>query len=151
MSYFRVNSYLGGILTPAAPGDAVSLGEIATIINNAAAQTLPAAALVGQVILRQNAGAVTDTTDTGSAIMQALYGNVGSEPRIGEGFLVWYSNWGASAVTLAGGVGVTMTGNTSAAATSTRIILFVCTAPGVKTFLGGVYTNVGATFTAQVM
>ena len=151
MSYFRVNSYLGGILTPAAPGDAVSLGEIATIINNAAAQTLPAVALIGQVILRQNAGAVTDTTDTGSAIMQGLYGNVGSEPRIGEGFLVWYSNWGVSAITLAGGVGVTMTGNTSVPATSTRMILFVCTFSGVKTFLGGVYTNVGATFTAQVM
>lgn len=152
MSYIRVHGYdAGRIMAAAAPGDAVSLGEIATIINNAAGQTLTAASIAGQVILRQGAGVVTDTTDTAVNIIQSMYGNTGSEPRIGEGFMCWYSNWGASTVTLAGGTGVTMTGNTAALSLTTKIILFICTAPGVKTFAAGVYTNVGATFSAQVM
>ena len=152
MSYIRVHGYdAGRIMAPASPGDAVSLGEIGSIINNAAAQTIPASALVGQVILRQGAGIVSDITDTAVNIMQAMYGNTGTEPRVGEGFLVFYSNWGASSVTLTGGVGVTMTGNTVALTLTTKTILLVCTASGVKTFAAGVYTNVGATFTAQVM
>jgi hypothetical protein len=92
MSYMRVHGYdAGRILAAANPGDVVSLGEIGTIINNAAAQTLAAAALAGQVIIRQGAGVVNDVTDTAVNIIQALYGNTGSEPRVGEGFLCWYS------------------------------------------------------------
>jgi hypothetical protein len=138
-------------MSAASPGDVVSLGELATIINNASAQTLPAAAIAGQIIIRQGAGAVTDTTDTAVNIMQAMYGNTGSAPRVGEGFMCWYSNWGASSVTLAGGTGVTVTGNTVALTLTTKILLFVCTAVGTQTFGSGVFTNVGATFTLQCL
>jgi hypothetical protein len=152
MSYMRVHGYdAGRILAAANPGDVVSLGEIGTIINNAAAQTLAAAALAGQVIIRQGAGVVNDVTDTAVNIIQALYGNTGSEPRVGEGFLCWYSNWGASTVTITGGTGVTVTGNTAALTLTSKVMLFICTAPGVKTYANGVYTNVGATFTCQVL
>jgi hypothetical protein len=147
MSYTRVHSYdAGRVLAAAAPGDIVSLGELATIINNAAAQTLSASAIAGQVILRQGAGAVTDTTDTAVNIIQSCYGNTGSAPRVGEGFLCFYSNQGASAITIAGGTGVTVSGNTSVAATSLKILFFVCTSAGTQTYANGVYTNTGATF-----
>jgi hypothetical protein len=148
----RVHGYdAGRIMSAAAPGDVVSLGELATIINNAAAQTLSAAAIAGQVIIRQGAGAVTDTTDTAVNIMQSLYGNTGAAPRVGEGFMCFYSNWGASTVTIAGGTGVTVTGNTAVLTVSKVILLFVCTNPGTQTFASGVYTNSGATFTCQVL
>jgi hypothetical protein len=147
MAYLRVHGYDNGrILAAAQPGDTVSLGEVATIINNAAAQTLSAVALAGQVIIRQAAGVVSDITDTAVNIMQAMYGNTGAEPRVGEGFLVFYSNQGASTVTITGGVGVTVSGNTAALTLTTKVMFLVCTAAGTKTFVNGVFTNVGATF-----
>jgi len=152
MSYTRVHGYdAGRIMAAAQPGDIVSLAEIATVINNAAAQTLSAAALSGQIILRQGAGAVSDVTDTAVNIMQACYGNTGSQPKVGEGFLCWYSNQGASTVTITGGTGVTVSGNTAVAATSTRTLFLVCTNAGVTTFAAGVYTNTGATFNCIVL
>lgn len=147
MTYLRVHSYdAGRILAAAAPGDVVSLAELATTVNNAAAQTITAAAITGQVVLRQGAGAVSDVTDTAVNIIQAMYGNTGSEPRVGEGFLCFFSNQGASTVTITGGTGVTVSGNTAVLTLTMKTLFFVCTNPGVKTFSNGIYTNVGATF-----
>ena len=152
MSYLRVHSYdAGRIMAAAQPGDVVSLAEVATIINNAAAQTLTAAAISGQVILRQGAGVVSDVTDTAVNIIQSCYGNTGSDLKVGDGFLVWYSNQGASTVTITGGTGVTVSGNTAVLTLTCRQLLFVCTNPGVKTYASGVYTNVGATFNCIVL
>mgnify|MGYP000279368913 CR=1 FL=1 len=147
MSYLRVNSYSAGRnLAAAMPGDVVSLAELLTTVTGAGAQTITAAALAGQVILRTGAGVVSDITDTAVNIMQSMYGNVGSEPMIGEGFLSFFSNQGASTVTITGGVGVTVSGNSAVLANTMKTFFVVCTAPGVKTFSAGIYTNVGATF-----
>ena len=152
MSYLRVHSYdAGRVMASANPGDVVSLAEVATVINNAAGQTLTAAAITGQVILRQGAGVVNDTTDTAVNIIQACYGNTGADLKIGDGFLVWYSNQGASTVTILGGTGVTVSGNTAVLTLTCKQILFICTAPGTKTYANGVFTNVGATFNAIVL
>jgi hypothetical protein len=152
MSYMRVHGYdAGRIMAAAAPGDVVSLGELATTVNAAGAQTISAAALAGQVILRQGAGAVSDVTDTAVNIMQAMYGNTGSGPRVGEGFLAFFSNQGASTVTMTGGTGVTVSGNTLVLTLTTKILFFVCTAAGTQTFANGVYTNTGATFNCVCM
>jgi hypothetical protein len=146
MSYTRVHAYNSGVLNAAQPGDIVSLAELVTVINNAAAQTLSAAALSGQIILRQNAGVVSDVTDTAVNIMQACYGNTGSAPKVGEGFMCWYSNQGASTVTITGGTGVTVSGNTAVLTLTMKQLVFICTAAGTSTYANGVYTNVGATF-----
>ena len=147
MSYTRVHSYdAGRIMAASQPGDIVSLGELVTTINNASGQTLSAGAIAGQVILRQGAGAVNDTTDTAVNIMQACYGNTGSAPKVGEGFICFYSNQGASTVTIVGGTGVTVSGNTAVLTLTQKSMVFICTAAGTQTFSAGVYTNVGATF-----
>ena len=147
MAYVRPLSLDDGrILKPIIGADVMSTGLSPVTINNAAAQTLPASAISAGVILRQGAGAVTDTTDTAVNIMQALYGNTGAEIEIGETFRVMFSNQGASTVTIAGGVGVTASGNLLCLTLQVKTLLFVCTAKGTKTYNNGIYTNVGATF-----
>lgn len=136
----------GGMIKPVTGADVLSKGNTAFTINNAAAQTLTAAAITSGVILRQGAGAVTDTTDTAVNIMQGMYGNTGSNIEVGETFNVLYSNQGASTVTIAGGTGVTVSGNTLALTLQLKQLLFVCTAKGTQTYANGVFTNVGATF-----
>ena len=137
----------GGLLKPVTGADVLTTGLAPITINNAAAQTLTAASLTAGVILRQGAGAgLTDTTDTAVNIMQGLYGNTGAGPEVGETFRVLFSNQTANAITLAGGTGVTVSGNTSLTANGLRTMLFVCTAKGTQTYNNGIYTNVGATF-----
>lgn len=147
MAYLRpLSRDDGGLLKPVTGSDVLTSGFAPFIINNAAAQTLSAAAITAGAILRQGAGAVTDTTDTAVNIMQGLYGNTGSAPEVGETFRVLYSNQGASTVTIAGGTGVTVSGNTLCLTLTLKTLLFVCTAKGTQTYSNGVFTNVGATF-----
>jgi hypothetical protein len=147
MAYLRpLSRDDGGIVKPVTGADVLSTGLAPVTINNAAAQTLPASALTAGVILRQGAGVVTDTTDTAVNLMQGLYGNTGAAPEVGETFRVLYSNQGASTVTLAGGTGVTASGNLLALTLTQKTLLFVCTAKGTMTYANGIFTNVGATF-----
>lgn len=141
----------GGMVKPVTGADVLTTGLAPFIINNAAGQTLTATALTAGVILRQGAGAVTDTTDTAVNIMQGLYGNTGASPEVGETFRVLFSNQGASTVTIAGGTGVTVSGNTLALTLTLKTLLFVCTAKGTQTYANGVFTNVGATFNAYCL
>lgn len=136
----------GGMVKPITGSDVMSTGLSPVTTNNAAAQTLTASAISAGVILRQGAGAVTDTTDTAVNIMQALYGNTGAEVEVGETFRVLFSNQGASTVTIAGGTGVTASGNLAVLTLTVKTLLFVCTARGTKTYNNGVFTNTGATF-----
>ena len=138
----------GGIVKPVTGADVLTSGFTPFTINNAAAQTITATAITAGCILRQGAGAVTDTTDTAVNIMQALYGNTGTAPEVGETFRALYSNQGASTVTIAGGTGVTVSGNTAVLTLTLKTILFVCTAKGTQTYSNGVFTNTGATFNA---
>lgn len=152
MSYLRAYSYdAGRIMAAANPGDTIALGDNATFVNNAAAQTIFAAALAGRIIVRQGAGVVTDFLDVATNIMQAMYGNTGTGPRVGESFTCLFSNWGASAVTLAGNTGTIVQGNTVVAPNTTKVLLITCTAVGVQTFAGGIFTNAGATFTLSCL
>ena len=141
----------GGLVKSVIGSDVMSTGLSPVILNNASAQTLTAALLTAGVILRQGAGAVTDTTDTAVNIIQALYGNTGATIEVGETFRVLFSNQGASTVTIAGGTGVTVSGNTLALTLALKTILFVCTSKGTQTYAAGVYTNVGATFNAYCL
>lgn len=138
----------GGMVKPVTGSDVLTTGLSPVTINNAAGQTLTAAAITSGVILRQAAGVVNDTTDTAVNIMQAMYGNTGSSIEIGETFRVLFSNQGASTVTIVGGTGVTVSGNTAVLTLTQKTILFVCTAKGTQTYASGVFTNVGATFNA---
>jgi hypothetical protein len=147
MAYLRILSRDdGGMVKSATGADVVSAGLTPVTINAAGAQVLSAASLTAGVILRQGAGAVTDTQDTAVNIMQALYGNTGSNIELGETFRVLFSNQGASTVTIGSGTGVTTSGNTAVLANTVKTLMFVCTAKGTQTYNNGVFTNVGATF-----
>jgi hypothetical protein len=147
MAFLRPLCRDGGMVKPLTGADVLTTGFAPFPVANAAAQTLPAAAITAGVILRTlNASALTDTTDTSVNIMQGLYGNTGAAPEVGETFRVLYSNQAAGAITIAGGVGVTVSGNTIVATLTVKTLLFVCTNKGTQTYANGIYTNVGATF-----
>lgn len=137
----------GGIVKPVTGADVMSQAISAITINNAATQVYTAAVLVSGVILRLGAGVVTDTLDTAVNLMQATYGNTGGGIDVGETFRVMVSNQGASTVTIGAGTGITTSGNTAIPTLTVKTLLFTCTAKGVQTYVNGVYTNVGATFT----
>jgi hypothetical protein len=141
----------GGMVKPLTGADVLTTGLAPVIINNAALQTLTAASIIAGVILRQGAGAVSDVTDTAVNIMQALYGNTGTEPEVGETFRCLFSNQGASTVTITAGVGVTVSGNIAALTLTTKQLLFICTSKGTKTYANGIFTNAGATFNCVVL
>jgi hypothetical protein len=84
----------------------VSASQIETAITTVGAGTLTTAALLGGDILRSGpTGAFTDTTDTAALIQAAWVGSVGSS------FQFVYKNTTAFAATMAGGSGVTLSGN----------------------------------------
>ena len=137
----------GGMVKSLTGADVLTTGLGPISIANAAAQTISTAAITAGVILRTlNAGPLTDTTDTAVNIMPGLYGNTGAGMEVGETFRVLFSNQAAGAITIAGGVGVTVSGNTVVATLTVKTLLFVCTSKGTQTYANGVYTNVGATF-----
>lgn len=79
-----------------------------TLSSSGATDTISASTIVGGNYIRLGAtAAVTITTDTAAAIITALNARVGQTFT----FVVTNKNTGAGAITIAGGTGVTMSGN----------------------------------------
>ena len=86
-----------------------SVAEANTALTTVGAGTLTAAALLGRVITRSGStGAYTDTTDTAANIIAALP----SAAPVGTAVEITIKNTVAFAQTLAGGSGVTLSGQT---------------------------------------
>lgn len=76
--------------------------------------------MAGGLVLRTTATAArTDTTDTAVNILAAF-----PQMDIGEAFTLVYSNQVAFAITIAGGTGVTASGNLTIAANGLKFLLF---------------------------
>ncbi len=109
------------------------------------------------MVIRTAAGADrTDTTATAVLIMNALLGNDGNGPEVGEAFECLYSNQSTSTyiITIAGGTGVTPVGNVLTIAPDiTKRLVFVCTAKGTNTYstTTSLWTNSGATFDCYLL
>ncbi len=154
MSGMRLDSISDGQFRRSiVPGDAVIRNRKLTTLSTVGAGTLTASALAGGIIVRDTAGgAFSDTTDTAVNIMQALLGGSGqSGPIVGETFEVLYRNSVGSIMTIAGGTGVTVAGIAAVPVTVASLLHFTCTAVGTNTLSAGVWTNVGATFTVNVI
>jgi len=85
----------------------------------AGAITLTAAQLLNGFFEHNASGAVTDTTDTGTAIDTAI-GNA----TTGDAFMFALANTSGNTITLAGGTGVTLKGNTSLTTSKTALCFF---------------------------
>jgi hypothetical protein len=134
------------------PSDTLGTVKIPQSLATVGAGTITATMLISGLVIRTAAGADrTDTTDTAVNIMNALLGNSGSGPEVGEGFECDFSqcSTGGWKSTIAGGTGVTMKASNlsnQVLTDTTRRLLFICTAKGTNTFASGVWTNSGATF-----
>lgn len=112
----------GPAVATAFAASGVSAQQLQTAISTVGAGTLTAAGLLGGDILRTGpTSAFTDTTDT-AALIQAVW--VGS---VGSSFQFVYQNTTAFIATLAGGTGVTLSGNVTVAPNQWARLLAVWT------------------------
>lgn len=98
-------------------------------------KTLTAAQLLGGIVEHNATGVSTDTTDTGANLDSAI-----PTATVGDTFECQLINTGSAAITLAGGTGVTIKGNTAVAASKVCYMMFLKT--GTATY--NVYPTVSA-------
>ena len=105
----------------------------ATIIPaSLSAATYNANQLVGGIIKRFSTGAATtDSTDTATAIVNAIPG-----AKVNQTFPILVGNLGSGALTLAGGTGVTMAGSAVISSNSIRLFLGQVTGSAAVTITG---------------
>lgn len=107
--------------------------QVNTALTTAGAGTITAAALVGQILTRTGpVAAFTDTTVTAAALIAAMP----VQPAFGTAWRFLYRNTSAFDATIAGGTGVTVSGNSVVPANSTAAFLVTYTAAGTFTMLG---------------
>lgn len=121
MPYTRVMLQDGGLQRPARAGDGFYSNVIRTPITADSAQVITIAAILGGLILRSGATAGrTDTSDTAANILAAA-----PAMDIGDSIEFTVSNTSGFSITLAGGTGVTASGNLIVLTlTDKRVILF---------------------------
>lgn len=107
-------------------------------VSTVGAATLTAAQIISGLITRSGSvAAYTDTTDTAAAIIAAIPGYA-----VGQTFYLSINNTTAFAETLAGGSGVTLTGNIVIPAGSTGLFLVKITSATAVSMIGvGVSAN----------
>lgn len=91
-------------------------------VSNAAGVTLTTAQMLGGILDRSGAAAVTDTTPTAAALVAAMPG-----AEVGTSFELMLANNNTATLTLAAGAGVTLAGVTTVAATMVRRYFGICT------------------------
>ena len=108
--------------TNATFGGTFSAGFVASVINNAAGVTISGAQLVGGVIVRTGAVAVSDTTPSAAQIVAAI-------PNCVTGSAVFLDLVSANTgiLTILAGSGVTLLGKTAIGANHTRRYLIIVT------------------------
>lgn len=125
--------------------------QVITALTTVGAGTITAAGIVGQTTSRTGSvAAFTDTTDTADAIIAAI-----PNARIGVSFVWTYYNSTVATATLAGGVGVTLTGGTTVAGSGGfgRYLVTYTAASAVSiVFIGGSSPSVAeAQFTTAAL
>lgn len=98
--------------------DYANLGNTINTVSNAAGQTVTATQIAQGVYIATTRGVgTTDTTDTAANLYSAIQTLTGYQPAsmLNTSFKFRYINGSANAVTIAGGVGVTLSGTGAAA------------------------------------
>lgn len=95
-------------------GDLLSL-DVLSLVANAAGVTITAAQLLGGIIIRSGAAAVSDTLPTAAALVALVPG-----AAIGDTFDVTIQNGNSGLLTIVTGAGITLTGTTTVTNANTR-------------------------------
>lgn len=152
------------------PPPCAGLPKVPTTVSATGNKTLTAAMIASRFIQRTGMTAnATDTTDSAANIIAAVQGQIqeeGSGWNVGETFELTYQNNNNYQVTLAGGTGVTISGQTllppnsiarlnvamTTATTVTITVEFVVTAPSLEPMVSGSLSTAGAgTVTAAML
>jgi hypothetical protein len=119
MSFVRPEVTDKGCERPARVGDGFIAMPARTVNSGAGAQTISLAQILGGVaVFTGAAGAVTYTTDTAANILAAM-----PAMDIGDTYMFVLSNTAAQTATIAGGTGVTASGNLTVNATAKMFLL----------------------------
>lgn len=122
----------GAMVRPARDGDGLMAFLDPSAMSADAASVITPANLAGGLIVRSGATANRiDTTDTAVAILAA-----NPEMDIGESFCVIVTNQVAFTITIAGGAGVTASGNLVIAANGWKILMFTKASATTMTVVG---------------
>ncbi len=146
----------GGYERLVSPGDLILSGEQIATLTTAGAGTLTAALLVQSILSRTGpTGAVSDTTDTASNIINALLSSTflgtgattptGVQP--GVSWRLRYLNNVAYLITLVAGTGVTLAGTTTVPVSGWKDFLFQITNGSV----GQLVTGTGIAASSKVI
>lgn len=130
--FIRPLVFENGIPRPSRAGDGFAANPLASSMAVDAASTITVEKLAGGLILRSGATAArTDTTDTAVNILAAFPGM-----DIGDSFIFKISVQVAFAITVAGGAGVTASGNLVIAANGVKDFVLTKTGAAAMTLVG---------------
>ena len=123
MPFSRAQVRLGGQVKDLKPGDGWCAAPSITSQAADSAQTISAAAVAGGLYVRSGlTTGRTDTTDTAANLLAAL-----PDMDIGESFLLAVSNVTGQTLTIAGGTGVTVVGQSTVLLNTMRFFMFTRT------------------------
>lgn len=141
--------YAGSLQRKQQVGDILAGGEIVGTLTTVGAGTLTAALLANTVLSRTGpVGAVADTVDTATAIVNALTGM--DPPNVGDTYRLRYVNNVAFAITVTGVTGVTVT-NGIVNASSVKDFLITITNATIASIQVASITNASATVTGMTL
>lgn len=130
--FTRAQVFEKGEQRPARVGDGWIANPSRYAIAADSNQTLSAAAIVGGLITHaSHTASRTDTTDTAVNILAAM-----PDMDIGDTFVLAIASLAAFTIVVAGGAGVTASGNLTVAASSMKFFLLTKTSSTTMTLLG---------------
>lgn len=123
--------YQGGMQQKAQAGDGMLAAPRVSVQSTDSNQVIPVSAILGGVYVRAGTNTSrTDTTDTAVNILAAMDGM-----DDGDTFVLIIGNTTASTLTIAGGVGVTASGNLSVLTLTHKICILTKTSATTMTLL----------------
>lgn len=130
--FVRPMVYEKGIARAARVGDGILANPQITAIAADSSQTLTAAAILGGVITHAtHTASRTDTTDTAVNILAAM-----PDMDIGDTYVFKVASLAAFTIVVAGGSGVTASGNLTVAANGAKDFILTKTSATAMTLLG---------------
>lgn len=128
----RVQVFEKGEQRPSRVGDGWMASPIASAIAADSNQTITAAMLLGGLVTHAtHTASRTDTTDTAVNILAAMH-----DMDIGDTFVVAIASLAAFTIVVAGGAGVTASGNLTVAANSMKFFVLTKTSATTMGLLG---------------
>lgn len=127
--FVRPAVFEGGLQRPARVGDIIKVGMKNGAMSADADSTITVEKIAGGLVIRTGALAGrTDTTATAALILAAY-----PEMDIGDSFSIIYANQSTQTITLAGGTGVTLSGDTTVETLTHKHLLFTKTSATAMT------------------